>query len=266
MLSFSMVTHIIGFVAIVFIPLALAGYGGHLAALTFEEKKKRTAQVIVWTLALIGILLGALQQYLIKKENDIQQKNHETVAAKLNDELHRSNLNAEFIKGKLSTISEFMGNLSRTSADPYIKELASAIEKTSRAVRIITLKQKQKIRDALKDNPGNISIFYVLGDAQAKQYAEEIRDVFNDAYWKTTIDGVNFAGFNKGLILSYKTDYTLGEMFPKGAFPEGYMPLGPHEVKAKVIIKAFDSGDIAIKTATDSSIKEGGFELNVGRP
>jgi hypothetical protein len=110
--------------------------------------------------------------------------------------------------------------------------------------RIITLKQKSKIVDALLTNRGSISIAYVRGDRKAEQYAEEIRDIFNTAYWHTSIEGANFAGFDRGLIVS--AEKMSGRM--------------------KVIITAFDAGDINIKTWIDPHMKEEDLSLKVGSP
>jgi hypothetical protein len=110
--------------------------------------------------------------------------------------------------------------------------------------RIITLKQKSKIVDILLTNRGSISIAYVRGDRKAEQFAEEIRDIFNTAYWHTSIDGANFAGFDRGLIVSANTISD----------------------RINVIIKAFDAGDINIKSWIDPHMKEKELELKVGSP
>lgn len=110
--------------------------------------------------------------------------------------------------------------------------------------RIITLKQKSKIVDVLLTNRGSLSIVYVRGDRKAEKYAEEIRDIFNTAYWHTSIAGADFAGFDRGLLISAK------EM------SEGL----------NVIITAFDAGDIIIKSWIDPHMIENELELKVGSP
>ncbi len=112
------------------------------------------------------------------------------------------------------------------------------------ANRIITMKQKSKIVDVLLKNRGNISISYVRGDRNAEQYAQEIRDIFNTAYWHTSIDGANFAGFDRGLIVS----------------------ANKMSDRIEVIITAFDAGDINIKPWINSNMKERELELKVGSP
>jgi hypothetical protein len=56
--------YIITFVAVALFPLALAGYGGHLATLALSEgsRAKKKALAIVWGLAIAGILLFGLSQ------------------------------------------------------------------------------------------------------------------------------------------------------------------------------------------------------------
>lgn len=110
--------------------------------------------------------------------------------------------------------------------------------------RIITLKQKSKIVDGLLTNRGSISIVYVRGDRKAGQYAEEIRDIFNTAYWHTSIEGANFAGFDRGLIVSAKK----------------------MSDRINAIITAFDAGDINIKSWIDPHMKEEELALKVGSP
>jgi len=110
--------------------------------------------------------------------------------------------------------------------------------------RIITLKQKSKIVDVLLTNRGSVSIFYVRGDRKAEQYAEGIRNIFNTAYWHTSIEGASFAGFDRGLIVSAQK----------------------MSDRINVIIKAFDAGDINIKPEIDPQMKEEELALKVGSP
>jgi hypothetical protein len=116
--------------------------------------------------------------------------------------------------------------------------------KTSDTNRIITLKQKSKMVDALITNRGSISIVYVRGDQKAEQYAKEIRDIFNTAYWHTSIEAANLAGFDRGLIASAKK----------------------MSDRINVIITAFDAGDINIKPWIDPHMKEEELSLKVGSP
>jgi len=112
--------------------------------------------------------------------------------------------------------------------------------------RIITLKQKSKIVDVLLANKGRISIaiVYVRGDRKAEQYAQEIRDIFNSAYWHTSIEGATFPGFDSGLMISANKMSGI----------------------INVIITAFDTGDINIKPWIDPHMKNEELQLKVGSP
>ena len=70
----------------------------------------------------IAITAGIWQQQINKKDAVEQQK-------KLNNDLIKSHMNEEFIKGKLSAIGEVMGKMSKSGTDSSIKQMASAIEK-----------------------------------------------------------------------------------------------------------------------------------------
>lgn len=56
--------YILSFIAGAFFPLALGGYGGHLAAVALPDKpsKRRRALVLVWTLAGLGVASSGVQQ------------------------------------------------------------------------------------------------------------------------------------------------------------------------------------------------------------
>jgi hypothetical protein len=58
--------YILTFIAVAVFPLALAGYGGHLATLALPEnsKARRRALVIVWSLAVSGVVLFGVSQIL----------------------------------------------------------------------------------------------------------------------------------------------------------------------------------------------------------
>jgi hypothetical protein len=57
--------YVISFLAVAAVPLAVAGYGGHLAAKVLEGPERRRALAIVWVLAALGVLLSGVQQILI---------------------------------------------------------------------------------------------------------------------------------------------------------------------------------------------------------
>lgn len=56
------------FMGVAFFPLALAGYGGHLAGIALPDRKKRNrALLLVWGLAAAGVLLFGAAEYLTYK-------------------------------------------------------------------------------------------------------------------------------------------------------------------------------------------------------
>ncbi len=142
---------------------------------------------------------------------------------------------------------DVLRNWKNIAEETAIKELEGGSIKElegGSANRIITLKQKSKIVDVLLKNRGSVSITYVRGDRAAKQYAEEIRDIFNTACWHTSLEGVNLAGFDKGLMVSAEKMSDI----------------------INVIITAFDTGDISIKPWTNPHMKEEEIALQVGNP
>jgi hypothetical protein len=57
-----MAAYIIGFLAAAFFPLALAGYGGHLAVMAMPEngRGRKKALWIVWSLAILGVIASGI--------------------------------------------------------------------------------------------------------------------------------------------------------------------------------------------------------------
>jgi len=143
-----------------------------------------------------------------------------------------------------STANVGGNNVGNVAGRDIIINAGPTAAQTLTANRIITLKQKSKIVNILSKNRGSISIFYVLGDQKAEEYAKEIRDIFDTAAWHTNIRGAIFGGFDSGLMLSAKE--TLPEI--------------------EVIITAFDAGDIVIKPWINPNMQENSLELQVGNP
>jgi hypothetical protein len=59
-----MLPYILTFAAVAVLPLLLAGYGGHLATIALRDSEKRKALLIVWVLALGGVVLFGVTQVL----------------------------------------------------------------------------------------------------------------------------------------------------------------------------------------------------------
>lgn len=61
--------YIISFLSLAAFPLAVAGYGGHLAAKVLEMRERRRALAVVWILAMLGVLLSGFQQVLVYRSD-----------------------------------------------------------------------------------------------------------------------------------------------------------------------------------------------------
>lgn len=95
--------YLVNFIAGAVFPLALAGYGGHLATLALPEKSKqrRNALILVWTLAILGVGSSAFQQYV-----SFRSDNKRSVF----DSAERSS-----VDNKLDSISTQLGRLLRNA-------------------------------------------------------------------------------------------------------------------------------------------------------
>jgi len=118
--------YVIGFLAVAVFPLALAGYGGHLATLALADgTKRRRALILVWGLAALGVVFAGLQQieaYRSDKEHDASQ---DTLKSKLDTSLQRQ----EYMRGQLDSIGLMVGKVGEKTTDPAVGQLAGAIIK-----------------------------------------------------------------------------------------------------------------------------------------
>ena len=77
--------NVISLLSVAAFPLAVAGYGGHLAAKVLDRPERRKALATVWALAVVGLLLSGLQQMLIYRSDrahDLQQADLQAKAEK----------------------------------------------------------------------------------------------------------------------------------------------------------------------------------------
>ena len=77
--------YVISLLSVAAFPLAVAGYGGHLAAKVLDRPERRKALATVWALAVVGLLLSGLQQMLIYRSDrahDLQQADLQAKAEK----------------------------------------------------------------------------------------------------------------------------------------------------------------------------------------
>jgi hypothetical protein len=61
----------VGFLSVV--PFLLAAYGGHVAADTADDRKRRRIRIIFWSLCIVGIVITAAYQYRIAKSDIAKQ-------------------------------------------------------------------------------------------------------------------------------------------------------------------------------------------------
>jgi uncharacterized membrane protein len=85
--------YVISFLAVAAVPLAVAGYGGHLAAKVLEGTERRRALSIVWVLAALGVLLSGVQQIMMYRAD--QSHIREQAALEAKAEQNRRDLQAK---------------------------------------------------------------------------------------------------------------------------------------------------------------------------
>jgi len=74
--------YVISFLAVAAVPLAVAGYGGHLAAKVLEGAERRRALSIVWVLATLGVLLSGVQQIMMYRTDRSHVREQAALEAK----------------------------------------------------------------------------------------------------------------------------------------------------------------------------------------
>jgi predicted PurR-regulated permease PerM len=109
------VMYVINFLAVAALPLAIAGYGAHLAAKVLDKFDRKRAVCIVWTLAILGVFMSGLQQvfaYRSHKAEDLRELNVATTSEKdrrqLREELQRSVQREDDLRTELDSIARFL--------------------------------------------------------------------------------------------------------------------------------------------------------------
>jgi hypothetical protein len=107
--------YVINFLAVAALPLAIAGYGGHLAAKVLDKFDRKRAVRIVWTLAILGVFMSGLQQvfaYRSHKAEDLRQVSltatDEKDRRQLQEELERSLQREDYLRTELDAIASFL--------------------------------------------------------------------------------------------------------------------------------------------------------------
>jgi len=78
--------YVISFLAVAAVPLAVAGYGGHLAAKVLDGPERRRALAIVWVLATLGVLLSGVQQIMIYQSDQAHMRRQAVLEMKAEQE------------------------------------------------------------------------------------------------------------------------------------------------------------------------------------
>lgn len=107
--------YVINFLAVAAFPLAVAAYGGHLAAKVLDRPQRRKALSIVWALAVLGVLISGVQQvfvYRSRRAEDAQQSAYaerdDRNQQQLRLELDRSLEREEYLRKELDDIAHFL--------------------------------------------------------------------------------------------------------------------------------------------------------------
>jgi hypothetical protein len=107
--------YIISLLSVAAFPLAVAAYGGHLAAKVLDSGERRKALSIVWVLAVGGFLLSGLQEifvYRSDRAHEVQQAAMEAKAQadqdQLREKLDNSLKRQEDVQKELGSIVQYL--------------------------------------------------------------------------------------------------------------------------------------------------------------
>lgn len=107
--------YVINFLAVAAFPLAVAAYGGHLAAKVLSKPERHKALAVVWMLAIFGVLISGVQQVLIYRSHQAQAAQQTAFAEKddqnqqqLRDELRSTLQREEYLRKELDDIAQFL--------------------------------------------------------------------------------------------------------------------------------------------------------------
>jgi len=125
--------YFINFLAVAAIPLAIGGYGAHLAAKILESTDRRKALAIIWLLAAVGVLLSGVQQILIHRSDRAMELRQVALQLKaereqqqLREKLDSSLRRQEDVRQELDSIVKFL-HTPQPAMNP--KRLAAATSK-----------------------------------------------------------------------------------------------------------------------------------------
>lgn len=129
--------------AIGVIQLLLAGMGIYMSLEPQQISKHKWPIITAFGfIGMLGISATVWQQHLGKIESEEQK----IIAIKLQEDLSKSNLSQEFMKGQLSGISQITKKISQAVSNPGIKQMAVAIEKIAQSSPAVPLAGNLKQR------------------------------------------------------------------------------------------------------------------------
>ena len=107
--------YVLSFLSVAAVPLAVAGYGGHLAARVLDGSQRHKALKTVWVLASLGVLLSGLQQVLVyradrahEREQTVMRAQSEKDQQDLRDRLDASLRHEEDVRQELGSIVHYL--------------------------------------------------------------------------------------------------------------------------------------------------------------
>jgi len=107
--------YLISFLAAAAVPLAVAGYGGHLAAKVLDRPQRRRALTVIWVLGALGVLLSGFQQVLVYRSDLEQERKQAAMQARaeqeqqqLRDKLDASLHHEDEVRTELGSIAQYL--------------------------------------------------------------------------------------------------------------------------------------------------------------
>jgi sensor domain CHASE-containing protein len=107
--------YVLSFLSVAAVPLAVAGYGGHLAAKVLDRPERRKALRVVWLLAAFGVLISGVQQVMVyraDRDHEQEQTALRVQAQKdqqeLREKLDSSLRHEEDVRRELGSIVQFL--------------------------------------------------------------------------------------------------------------------------------------------------------------
>jgi type VI protein secretion system component VasK len=107
--------YVISFLSVAAVPLAVAGYGGHLAAKLLDRPERLRALIIVWALATLGVVLSGVQQIIVYRSDRAHEQQQAALEAKaeeeqrqLREKLDASLNHADEVRKELGSIVKYL--------------------------------------------------------------------------------------------------------------------------------------------------------------